>query len=871
MLKFMVTDQLGGRIKARVAAGLLICCCIFLPAYARALDAPNISDEFEMDMPQPMSAPEEQRFKDAAYNGEIVFAVWEDERDGVFTDAIYGARLTPDGRILDPYGMQISLPMARNPSIATDGDGFLVVWSQSEGYETDYDIVAMRFDHLGSALDDEPIVVCSNENGQYETALVYGNGGYLALWTDYRNDAAGYDRDIYAARISISGQVLDPDGFIVAHSTAIDMYPSLGFDGTNYLAAWLQSPSGSGTRSLIYTRISAAGAVMDTPAVIVAEGSNLGSSKIAFDGANYLIAWNATGGSSGGIYAARITPQGQLLDPEGIFVSLGPGSRTLGGVIFDGESYSIVYSSGEYSGDPHNTYLHYATRVATDGSVIDFDGSLIDIDTTSWPRYPVLVDSNEMVFWSKSGNVYERRFDSNWEAIDGRKQCVNTAANTQMWPAVEYGDGKYLVAWEDGRDQDVLEDNVYGVLVDADHPVERQAGIPISYSIYKQMFPDISFNGESFLVSWEHIKTSYAWFDHAYGARVSTSGEVLDLNGLALWADNEDQDYPVLAFDGVNHLLVWEDRDEPDEGVFAVRVDASGQAIDSEPIAVKEETTDGYLQWYPAVEYCNGVYLVVWNQETSLTSYKIVGKRVDPAGTLLDDEELAISMSILWDNQVPSIACDGENFMVAWQSRVYGYDIHGARVGSDGSVIDSPELVISNAEKDQIAPVIAFDGENFVAVWEDYRNYENDHWSYAWRSDIFGTRISRGGEVLDPDGIAISLGDSQQEYPALDCGPENCLVAYVSQGISDGSNTKRIRGRILNMNNGATTTTTTTMTTTTTIPSDDDGDDDANDDMDDDNDDLDDDQMNDDLSPDDDPPASSDSGDDDDSDGPCGL
>lgn len=94
----------------------------------------------------------------------------------------------------------------------------------------------------------------------------------------------------------------------------------------------------------------------------------------------------------------------------------------------------------------------------------------------------------------------------------------------------------------------------------------------------------------------------------------------------------------------------------------------------------------------------------------------------------------------------PALAFDGTNFLVVWDDGRGGYnrDIYGARVTPAGTVLDSNGIAISTALADQWRPAVAFDGTNFLVVWEDQRNGPDDY-------DIYGARVTPAGAVLDPN------------------------------------------------------------------------------------------------------------------------
>ena len=71
-----------------------------------------------------------------------------------------------------------------------------------------------------------------------------------------------------------------------------------------------------------------------------------------------------------------------------------------------------------------------------------------------------------------------------------------------------------------------------------------------------------------------------------------------------------------------------------------------------------------------------------------------------------------------------------------------GQDLYGARVSKDGVVLGSAPIVISAAAGDEADAAVAFDGTNYLVVWQDQRG--------STGRDIYAARVSPDGTVLDP-------------------------------------------------------------------------------------------------------------------------
>jgi hypothetical protein len=165
---------------------------------------------------------------------------------------------------------------AYTPAVAFGENSYLIVWQSGqiaagdlrEGFRCIGDIVACRVDKAGKLVSTEPLVVCGADDLQAKPQLAFGGGGFLVVWQDLRN---GKDWDVYAARVSPEGEVLDPDGFLVSGGKHNQAKPRVVWDGKTFLVVWQDFRSGR-RYEVRSARVSPDGEVVDADGVQVASG-----------------------------------------------------------------------------------------------------------------------------------------------------------------------------------------------------------------------------------------------------------------------------------------------------------------------------------------------------------------------------------------------------------------------------------------------------------------------------------------------------------------------------------------------------------------------------------------------------------------------
>ncbi len=690
-----------------------------------------------------------------AFDGTNYLLVWEDERYG--TTDIYGARFAPDGTVLDPAGFPISRAddQQRSPSVIFGNSAYLVVWDDDR-YGS-HDIYGARVTTDGTVLDTTGIVISTAAGYQLSPYCAYDGTNFLVVW-EYQ----GASYDLYGARVSGAGTVLDPSGIAIANGPAHEYFPEVAFDGTNYLVAWKRYYNNN---HYIYgTRITPGGTVLDPSGFLVSySGATQGDPSLAYNGTDYLVAWEDSRNGSMDIYAARVTSSGTVLDPGGIAVSTDGSAQYPPAVTFNGDDYVIVWS------DYRNTNTDiYGARVSVTGTVLDPAG--IPVISAPNPQTAPACASDGVnclaACWDyrtiHNYNIVGARIAQDGTVLDEDGIMLSTSAYWQEHVSIASDGDNFLLVWEDTRDSD--SSDIYGMRIDQDGTVLDPEGIPISTADGRQRYPAVTFNGTDYFVIWDDSRNND---EDIYGTRVTTDGTVLDQAGIPVAIDAWCQTPPTVTSDGSNFLVVW---DWQQYEIRGARVSGDGTVLDPSGflIAVNDSSRS-----FPAASFDGTNFLVVYTDNRSIWSYDIYGTRVSQNGTALDPGGILISTIPSYNFQ-PSVAFDGVNYLVVWD---FNSDIHGIRVDQDGTVLDPSDIVIVATPGEQRSPAVAYDGVHYQVVWQDLQS--------GTYPDIHGKAVSTNGVPLDEYEVCVQTG--QQVQPVIASSNSDTLC-YAFTGFTDSIN-----------------------------------------------------------------------------------
>ena len=674
-------------------------------AFPAILD-PTIQSEVQLISPGIGPSAYEERKPAIAHNNIAAeyFIVWADQRNGLNFD-IYGARVrASDGVVLNTTGIPITTqPYDQvDPDVTFDGTNYLVVWSDRRS-NTNWDIYGQRIAGDGS-LNGAEIAIDTSAGDQIRPALSNnGASRWAVVWQDNNGTST-----IFYTRITPAGIVEGPNAALDDGQGTAQTYPDVSCDGTFCLTVWEQAEATLYRENIRASRIRAVnGVVEDNPSFVVSgaglrqlrpKASNAGSNT------TWTVIWvDGRNGTNFDIYQNRIN----VLTAS---VAYGPG--------FDG----IV--------------LNNNSAYQFDADIGFYDGQYM----VSW--------ADARVGGTATPSIFAARLQPNSTVTDVAGFSVNTVAGGHAKPAVAGGSMFFMVVWEDlrrGRN-DITHTRISpaGIVQDFGGKVTSTAGS-------RQLGSSTVFDGTYYFTVFSDSRTGGHGNYDLKAVRINGQGTSLDPAGRNISLAAGRQLAPDMVWDGTQFMVVWsDDRD----GNF----DIYGQIVDSNYVNSGGEflISGGAANAdFPAIAWNGTEYLVVW-EDTRSGNRDIYGQRVTTAGALNGGE---ILISNAADNQRrPDVASDGTNWQVVWQDRRSGVDngedIWGSQVTGAGMV--AGDVQISSAAGKQEHARVDWDGTNYMSIWDDARNG-------ATNRDIHGCRLDTAGNPVDSVAVGLPFATAAND------------------------------------------------------------------------------------------------------------
>ncbi|MCY1075357.1 hypothetical protein [Archangium lansingense] len=372
-----------------------------------------------------------------AYGGGKYLVVWQDVRDG----GIYGARMKPDGTLLDPEGLRLNThperDFGRNPNVAFNGKDFVVVWDSTDGVDgtrlapngagpgpvftvissgevsgdvgiacsrklclvtfnvdsdEGSDIAGLRIGPDGSRLDDTVIFI-SDSPVTGESAVAWDGKQFLVVWTD---SAGGLDTpDIYGARVKENGTLLERGGFPIGAAPGMQRTPAVTWTGRRFLVVWGDMRNGTDW-DVFGARVRSDGRVDDPAGLpISTEPGDQRFPGVAHHNSKSLVVWDDTRAGPHRIWGARVEEDGDVRDPTGFAISGGElGNEFRPAVAYGSDRFLVPYAASSVADEPFTPNFILGKRVKHDTRVMDTP-ALVFTRSTSEPAASLVEPRSE--------------------------------------------------------------------------------------------------------------------------------------------------------------------------------------------------------------------------------------------------------------------------------------------------------------------------------------------------------------------------------------------------------------------------------------------------------------------------------------------
>ncbi|MBL8792610.1 MAG: hypothetical protein JNM56_01765 [Planctomycetia bacterium] len=412
----------------------------------------------------------------------------------------------------------------------------------------------------------------------------------------------------------------------------------------------------------------------------------------------------------------------------------------------------------------------------------------------------------------------------------GEPRTVATGPTLAL-PRAAFGDGVYLVVWQDGWTGLDATADIKGLRLKAGslEPLDREP-LTICSAAEAQEAPAVAYANGVFLLVWQDFRNGKDY--DIRGAVVDAKSGQVRAGDLELAVRPGSQARPAVASDGKTFFVVWQEARGEVHGIRGVRVSTAGKVLDETPHTYAETGTS------PALAISANKALVAWALKER-TSGRTAAALIDLASGQ-KVREVGIINTCCGDR--PAVADDGQDGFVTAAGRASAPDPWGwggpgavvlSRVQADGT---TPESKLNYAYR--LSNLCSRSVPNVVdaAVWKGAKTWEagavggfpgteDSLWPTGWQAVVHD---GRGGYLfawvkgtiardrlnlsnldvwvrgMDAQSLAVRVADRQaaatsadETRPALVNGPAGEIL-LLNERLQSGE-PRRIEARRLDL------------------------------------------------------------------------
>ena len=714
-------------------------------AYPAVLD-PTIGPEIGVDDPIYAAAQGDQTVEAISYgNGQHLVAY----NDG----SLWVSRVSAAGVVLDPYGILVCATPStgwRQTALAFDGTSWLIAWIDNRTGALD--LYGARISGAGAVLDPNGtrLITATSFNGRVYHSLSYGGGGYVLAYVEQ-----GIPR---AQMVSTAAQPVGVPFTLTSGGVTSVTATAAAFNGTNHLVAFAGLDGTS--PAIMARRVSPSGFTVGVVLYPTDSGA-VPPIALASNGADWLLSYRS---SVDEIRVSRVTAAGATPDAitDGVMITPLVTDHARASMLWDGSAYQVYWDSGFdiSAARVSTTPAVLASASAIIGEAGDAAAPVVSFDPVNSHTLCAFTD-DRLAGTFNGGDGRFTRVSTALAQIDNPSVLLTKGANHETFADVAWNGSSWLVVWLDTRGDDL---DVYGARLDATGAMLDPTGIAITTAAGDQNRPVVGSNGSGWLVAWEDGT------DNIVASRVSGAGAVLDATPLLLGAGVA----PKVAGGGSDYAVVWHDYTTT-YMTYARRVSGAGAFLDATPLVVQSGA-----HW-PAVAWNGASWLVPFTLNGSVRA------RILSAAGVVDPTSIAITFSPPSGGDVTATAMGGQ-WLLAWNQST---DVRAIRISAAGAKVDASSFIVASATNEQSKPRAANDGTSYWITWQDTRNGSNN-------DDVYAARVSAAGVVLDPSGIVVANATYDEVAPSIAGGPAGTLLlVYHHLDASPSTDAVRVHGRLI--------------------------------------------------------------------------